>query len=109
MFLQDSGPVSVPAINERFSVHKTTIYRELEMLVQRGKLSEIDFGDGTKRFEIASKGHHHHLVCERCDSVAEIDLHDDFSDQEQNIFEKLGFTITRHNLELFGVCKSCTL
>ena len=107
-------PVSVPDILEalavlKISANKTTIYRELESLMQQGIISELDFGEGKKRYEL-TKDHHHHLICEKCNAIEHVDL-DELENTLQTTQSKIGkqrnFHITHHSLELFGLCKGC--
>src|SRR5665647_3175627 len=39
-----------------------TVYRNLEVLSETGKTYRTSFADGKARYELAVKGHHHHLV-----------------------------------------------
>lgn len=109
--LSDSkAPVSALDIINTFKnlgikVHKTTIYRDLDQFSELGLIEEIDFGDGIKRFELSNLGHHHHLICQSCKNVEDIEVED------EQIIENLpglkDFKITRHSLEIFGLCGRC--
>ena len=46
---------------EKLKANKTTVYRELEFLVEQNIAQEVEFGDKKKRYEISDK-HHHHVV-----------------------------------------------
>lgn len=85
--------------------HLATVYRTLELLVKATILTRIDFQEGKFRYEFVHD-HHHHIVCDNCGRVSEV--------QDPAIESKLckikvenGWNITRHALELFGVCKEC--
>jgi Fur family ferric uptake transcriptional regulator len=88
-------------------VNKTTIYRQLAGLKERGVVREIDFGDGKKRFESNAGEHHHHLVCTKCERVDEIRLDGEFAQFEKTISKNKRFTILDHSLEFFGLCAKC--
>ena len=90
------------------SIHKTTIYRELYFLKDRGLVQELDFGDGKKRYEINPK-HHHHIICIKCGKVADIPFDNDLSKHEKRIEETMNFKVKSHSLEFFGTCKLCQL
>lgn len=95
-------------VAERYkTVNKTTIYRELNFLLGLKIIKELDFGDGKKRYELADRPHHHHLICSRCKHVADIMLDENFQNKENEIFAKTKFIITSHVLEFFGLCASC--
>jgi Fe2+ or Zn2+ uptake regulation protein len=73
------NPISVPDILKEVHANKTTIYRDIYKLINKGKICELDFGDGIKRYEIPKQKHHHHLVCVTCRSINEIDIEDKLS------------------------------
>ncbi|MGE5041994.1 MAG: Fur family transcriptional regulator [Candidatus Levyibacteriota bacterium] len=88
--------------------NKTTIYRELEFLLEQNFIKEIEFGDGKKRYEITiNRPHHHHIVCVSCKRVEDIPLGEELELQEKKIEEKTSFKLTAHMLEFFGVCGNC--
>jgi Fe2+ or Zn2+ uptake regulation protein len=87
------------------TAHLATIYRTLEKLATANLLTRVDFQEGKFRYEYVHD-HHHHAVCEGCGKVAEVQ-----DDKLENMMDKIkvekGFSITRHALELFGLCRSC--
>lgn len=87
--------------------HLATIYRTLEKFAAANLLTRVDFQEGKFRYEYVHD-HHHHAVCEGCGKVAEV--------QDKRLEAVMasvkvdgGFSITRHALELFGLCRSCQL
>ncbi len=104
---QAKSPLSVGDILTRLKANKTTVYREMDSLLYHGLLNSIDLGDGTKRYELSTKGHHHHLICIKCKSITELHLADDFTKEEALIASQEKFKVLRHALEFFGLCQSC--
>ena len=90
-----------------FKVNKTTIYRQLEVLTKVGLIKEINFADRAKHYELASDNHHHHLVCQSCNKVEDVNLDNDLDKQEQTILKKNHFKVLQHSLEFFGLCGKC--
>ena len=86
-----------------------TIYRAMQMLEKLGMVKRFDFGDGAARYELMGEGddgHHHHLICTRCDTVVEIE--ECFpAEIEQRIAAKNNFKAVTHRLEFFGICPAC--
>jgi len=83
-----------------------TIYRVIETFVKNEMVTQVDFQDGKYRYEIAGD-HHHHLVCNQCGNIQ--DIHEPCMAIDPAFIQKMhGFTITRHQLEFFGLCKKCT-
>lgn len=85
----------------------SSIYRTISLLKKLNLISEIEFGDGKKRYEITGlhNNHHHHLICNKCGEV------DDVIINEENIVRKISadknFLVLRHNFEFFGLCWGC--
>jgi Fur family transcriptional regulator, ferric uptake regulator len=110
-FLRAGGHVSIDQLLERVrarvpSIGYATVYRTLRLLVETGFAAERDFGGAHALFEPADTHHHDHVVCVRCGAVQE------FEDAEierlqEKAARRLGFRLTSHRLELFGVCASC--
>lgn len=107
IFSSAHGPIDANVLLGKLPVNKTTIYREITTLIQEGILSEIDFGDGKKRYELASLSHHHHLICTKCKKVEEYSVETDLSAEESRIQKQHAFIVQKHALEFFGVCKRC--
>ena len=107
LLYESKTPLTPTDILAKMHVHKTTIYREIDILLSRGYIKEVDFGDGNKRYELSALGHHHHLICMECRSVTELNLDHDFTKEEKRILSENKFKIVKHNLEFFGVCADC--
>jgi Fe2+ or Zn2+ uptake regulation protein len=90
---------------KKLSPNRTTIYRELIFLVERGIAQKVQFERGSY-FEISST-HHHHLICRKCKSIEEVVLGPHLENQEHNIYKSRGFKVTSHSLEFYGICKNC--
>lgn len=94
----------------------TTVYRNLELLVQMGLVVKFDFGHGRAKYELTEKygkkGHHHHLVCKKCSRI--IDYGDFMEDEvkflkniEKGLSKKYDFKITSHLIQFQGLCSQC--
>lgn len=94
-------------LDKQLSINKTTVYRFLDVAVRSGELSEVDFGDGQKRYEHTHGTHHHHAVCTACSKVSEIEIEPEIERLMQHISQKSGFAIDRHVVEFFGRCRAC--
>lgn len=90
---------------KKFSIDKVTIYRILTSLVELGVVKEINLGDREARYELADCEHHHHLVCEHCGNIEDVELCEKVLLKE--VQNKSSFKVKRHSLEFFGTCKKC--
>lgn len=112
LFINSSEPLTAQDLISglhamEMKVNKTTVYRELTFLLNNGIVKAVDFGDGTKRYELAGDEHHHHLICINCKKVEDVDLNMDLDKEEAKIAKEKNFKILNHSLEFFGLCSSC--
>jgi len=83
-----------------------TVYRTLKLLERLGYAKELDFGEGSRRYESNLSPHHDHLVCRQCGAV--IEFEDKGIENLQNLVTRRhGFRPTAHRLEIFGFCRRC--
>ncbi len=84
----------------------STIYRTMDLLKKLGLVTETNLGEGRVRYHSAEKGHHHHLVCQKCGKIIDLD--------ETLLFPLKNALRERHNFEadlrhlaIFGHCLNC--
>lgn len=103
-----SKPVSANEINDYLKnrIDLASVYRTLSLLVKSEMVNVILFGEGKKRYELKNKNeHHHHLVCEKCGDVEDVEMKE--SSLLKSVEERSKFVIKKHNLEFFGLCLDC--
>ena len=86
-----------------------TVYRTVQLFEEMGIVDRLNFDDGCSRFELSSEAtvhHHHHLICESCNKVFEVE-NDLLEEIEKEIERKYKFKIHDHNVMFYGVCKDC--
>lgn len=93
--------------DQKLAVNKTTVYRELQFLLEQGIIVEINFGDNKRRYEIAGLAHHHHLICNNCQGIEDVFVDQDLVKLEKKIAKEKNFAIHSHSLEFFGLCRHC--
>jgi len=110
-FLSSSNfPVDIAQILSFLRVNnlktnKVTVYRIIDLLYRNGIIDRIELGEGKYRYEI-KKGDHHHLVCENCGKIE--DVEDKYMKKlEEEIYSKQEFLVKKHSLEFFGLCSRC--
>lgn len=83
-----------------------TVYRVLTQFEDAGLVVRHNFEGGHSIFEVASEEHHDHIVCVKCGRVDE--FHDDeIENRQRAVASSLGFELTDHNLNLYGLCPDC--
>jgi Fur family ferric uptake transcriptional regulator len=92
------------AQNEVAGLGIATIYRNLRALRLGGQIEQVDLPGQPPRWEVVSKGHHHHFLCRTCDKLFEI------QGCPENINHLLpeGYTLEEHDILLRGLCDACT-
>lgn len=107
----DIKPVSAPKIldtlrENNILVNKTTVYRELMFLVNNKILKQVYITPNIIHYESAFLPHHHHLICNNCGGVQEVDCVVDTTKLLQKVNDK-GFDVNNHRFELYGTCANC--
>ncbi|HLI79470.1 MAG TPA: transcriptional repressor [Candidatus Binataceae bacterium] len=83
-----------------------TIYRTLRLLKECELVSERHFDDGQARYEVVSDKHHDHFICERCGKIIEFE-NEGLERLQEMVARELKATLTRHKMELYGICAEC--
>lgn len=84
---------------------QATVYRILDLLTNKGIILKLEFGEGKYRYEL-KKNHHHHLICQNCGNIEDVEG-EYLVSLEAQIRKENGFLVKSHSLEFFGVCKRC--
>jgi Fur family peroxide stress response transcriptional regulator len=80
-----------------------TVYNTLEALKNKGSVQELKIDSSKKRYD-PDMSNHHHLICVKCKSIADIhkdfkiDLSEDFTD---------GYDMLGNAIEFYGICRNC--
>ena len=83
-----------------------TVYRTLDALVDAELVEPLNHFRDTRCYRVCHEGHHHHLVCSRCHSIAE--LRDcELEEPLARAAAEHGFVATGHALEVTGLCSTC--
>jgi len=85
-----------------------TIYRTLNLLEESNIITSISFGQSGKKYEIAIKPHHDHLICDVCGTIIEFE-DNKIETRQIEIAKRYGFFIQSHILQLHGICKECQI
>lgn len=85
---------------------RATVYRAVDILVERGLLDRVAFSDGSHRYRMCSERHHHHLTCTHCHRIVEVDACLP-SAILAAIAERADFAVEGHTIEIFGRCAAC--
>ena len=112
MFFATEEHLSIEDLLDRVRLEEpkigyATVYRTLKLLKDCGLAFERHFGDGVSRYEVAwANEHHDHMICVECEKIVEFE-DPDIEELQHDVAARLGFTLVRHKLELYGMCADC--
>lgn len=85
-------------------ISRGTVYRNLKILAESGRIRQIQV-PGADRFDLRTEGHHH-LLCIRCQQVADVSCPYDTAADRQ-VARETGFRMIHHSLLFEGICPTC--
>jgi len=81
-----------------------TVYRNLQVLLEEGKICELNYGKGQSRFE-ANQSPHYHFVCVNCGNVHDFPV--EAQSMPQHIAQHAPGQVHHYRLECYGLCGEC--
>ena len=113
--LSTKKPIAIEELQIKLKdkVAVSTLYRVISDLKSINILEEITSPDNITMVELSlvDTTHHHHMFCENCGDVIDIELSEEFENKLDNeikaLEDKLHVKINDHGLELLGSCKAC--
>jgi Fur family ferric uptake transcriptional regulator len=84
-----------------------TVARTVKLMCESGVCRQVDFGDGSQRFEHKyGHQHHDHLICLKCGRFQEI-YSPELEKIQDQLVKKHGYVQESHKLDIFGLCPGC--
>lgn len=82
-----------------------TVYRNLNLLRDLGKIQELNYGSGQSRYD-GNASNHYHFVCEKCKRVLDLELPlMEYLDEQ--LGKDYGLKVSHHRMEFYGLCQTC--
>jgi Fur family ferric uptake transcriptional regulator len=83
-----------------------TVYRTLALLSEKGVVDILSHHGAEQCYRLCGDEHHHHLLCERCHRVVEVQ-ECGLDDWVAAAAKQHGFVATEHRVEIVGLCADC--
>src|ERR1700745_2242494 len=83
-----------------------TVYRTLALLREKGVVDVLSHHGAEQCYRLCGGAHHHHLLCERCHRVVEVQ-ECGLDDWVATAAKQHGFGGTEHRVEIVGLCADC--
>lgn len=88
-------------------IGQATVYRAIGALAESGWIQRVGARDGSTLYARCEGGqHHHHLVCTSCGAVTRAEC--PFGEVRESATTPEGFTVTHHEVTLYGLCPNCS-
>lgn len=87
------------------SISLGTVYRNLNLLRDEGKIQELTCGKYTSHYD-GDVTNHNHFFCIRCRNVFDLDV-SALKNLDKRIARRMGFYISYHRLDFYGYCSKC--
>ena len=87
------------------TISRGTVYRNLAILSDEGKLRRIAGASGAARYDWRLENHYH-LQCRHCGKLFDISM-PYFDRLEERIPDDMGFVIEGHEIVFTGLCPDC--
>ena len=87
--------------------NKSTVYRTLELLKKLNLVAETNLGGNSVCYHHIEQAHHHHLVCQECGAIIDLD-ESVVSPFKDALLREYGFIADLKHLAIFGRCVNCS-
>lgn len=105
-FTPESLYMEIKHKEPNLNVGIATVYRTLNLLEDSQMVTSLSFGAAGKKFELANKPHHDHLICKNCGKIVEFE-NSIVERQQALIAKEHKFKLTGHLMQLYGICETC--
>lgn len=115
LLLEQGRPLNIEQLLtlSKGNLAQSTLYRVINDLGNFGLITEFTTPENTIVIELNTEdvNHHHHIFCENCGRIIDIELDSKLEDHIQtevrSIEEQYSLSIHGHSLELLGLCDTC--
>lgn len=91
--------------NELPNISLGTVYRNLNLLSEMGKIKKIIMPGSSDRFDKTLKSHSH-IYCTNCNKVDDVMI-DKINEIDDFVSNQTGYEIISHDIVFIGICNSC--
>lgn len=86
-------------------ISRATVYRNLNLLAERGELAHVAVPNGADRYELRCDPHYH-LCCSQCGKIFDAEMPYQ-ADLAERLGDTQGFRVTGHLVIFTGLCADC--
>ncbi len=86
----------------------SSVYRILNFLEKERFIYTLETNKNGRRYEIAAKEHHDHIICLHCGEIIEF-VDPEIEERQIQVAKKFDAKLVSHDMRLFVVCSKCLL
>lgn len=84
----------------------SSIYRILSFLEKENFITALEADKSGRRYEIAAKDHHDHIICLHCGDIIEF-VDPEIEKRQIKVASEHHAKLISHNMKLFVICQKC--
>jgi len=100
------GPVSAAHLSRMLSLDESSVYRNLELLEQRGVVRHLHLGHSPGLYVLTSEQDVEYLYCERCAKVTAV-TPERLDPVRDRVRQEFGYTPRFTHFAIVGICQDC--
>ena len=93
-------------VKEQPKISKSTVYRNIHILLEQGKIKKIPMTSGSDRYDYFKKVHNH-MICEECGRVFDIFYNFETEKILEKVQEQINQEVELTGITIYGICESC--
>ncbi|WP_396136383.1 Fur family transcriptional regulator [Clostridium sp. SHJSY1] len=92
--------------NNGVDINLSTVYRALELFEEKEIIDKFALKEGICSYRLKGEEHKHLLKCTICNKEVQVPC--PMRQIEEIVQSETGFTLTKHNLVMTGICEECS-
>jgi Fur family ferric uptake transcriptional regulator len=101
-----TGPVAAGDLARELGLDESSVYRNLELLEQRGLVRHVHLGHTAGLYTLAGADDTEYLYCERCGNATAV-TPDRLDPVREQIRDEFGYTARFTHFPIVGLCAQC--
>ena len=87
-------------------ISKSTVYRNINILVDLGKIRKLNMTVGPDRYDYLYK-EHSHAICEKCGKIFDFYYDIDRNKLSSELLKQIEENIDINSIIIYGICEDC--
>lgn len=88
------------------TISKSTVYRNLNVLLKNKIIKKVKVLDGPDKFDYVCK-EHYHIICNKCGKVFDFMYQFKQEELKEVVQNQTGVTTNLDSITLYGICEEC--